>query len=420
MRWCFSNDGLTMINILRRKRQATTTYTSQFWLLFWGSFFTRASISMLWPFVTVVIRERLEISLTLAALLLTIQSVSSLLATLVVSSIMDKIGRKLPTVVSLIGSTAVFAMMATANTLEQWIILMIIYGAFVPVFGIGVNTMVADVVEPHKRSSAYALIRMIDNAGIAIGPMMGGALVTLMSFEAVYFAVAIAYGILTIFVMLMIRETIPQHPPTEEETEQSSKGYGYILRDTVFMSMFAMFLLVMFGNAQIFVLLPVYAKENFGLIENQYSLLLTINATMVVLFQYVLTKFTDRYRPLNVMAVAAFIYTIGLGTVAIGYDLTTFSISMIIVTLGELMLMPTTLTFVANIAPTELRARYMGLFGLNWSLAAGIGPVIGGYLNDNYSPVAIWIGASAMAFVGTIGFLSIMVYRRKKKRHITT
>jgi MFS family permease len=259
---------------------------------------------------------------------------------------------------------------------------------------------------------------MIDNAGIAIGPMMGGALVTLMSFEAVYFAVAIAYGFLTIFVMLMIRETIPQHTPDDDVQAESSKGYGYILRDTVFMSMFAMFLLVMFGNAQIFVLLPVYAKENFGLIESQYSLLLTINATMVVLFQYVLTKFTDRYRPLNVMAVAAFIYTIGLGTVAIGYDLTTFSISMIIVTFGELMLMPTTLTFVANIAPTELRARYMGLFGLNWSLAAGIGPVIGGYLNDNHSPVAIWIGASAMAFVGTIGFLSIMVYRRNKKRHV--
>jgi MFS family permease len=407
-----------MISILRRKRQTTTTYTSQFWLLFWGSFFTRASISMLWPFVTVVIRERLEIPLTIAALLLTIQSVSSLLSTLVVSSIMDKIGRKLPTVASLIGSTAVFAMMATANTLEQWVILMIIYGAFVPVFGIGVNTMVADVVEPQKRSSAYALIRMIDNAGIAIGPMMGGALVTLMSFEAVYFAVAIAYGFLTIFVMLMIRETIPQHTPDDDVQAESSKGYGYILRDTVFMSMFAMFLLVMFGNAQIFVLLPVYAKENFGLIESQYSLLLTINATMVVLFQYVLTKFTDRYRPLNVMAVAAFIYTIGLGTVAIGYDLTTFSISMIIVTFGELMLMPTTLTFVANIAPTELRARYMGLFGLNWSLAAGIGPVIGGYLNDNHSPVAIWIGASAMAFVGTIGFLSIMVYRRNKKRHV--
>jgi hypothetical protein len=44
--------------------------------------------------------------------------------------------------------------------------------------------------------------------------------------------------------------------------------------------------------------------------------------------------------------------------------------------------------------------------------------VIGGYLNDNHSPVAIWIGASAMAFVGTIGFLSIMVYRRNKKRHV--
>lgn len=406
------------LSIFGGKRKNRTTYPHQFWLLFWGSFFTRSSISMIWPFVTVIIRERLDIALTTAALLLTIQSISSLLSTLVVSSIMDKVGRKMPIVISLIGSALALTAMATASTFEQWAILMLIYGAFVPVFNIGVNTMVADIVEPENRSPAYALIRMIANAGIAIGPVIGGAMVTLMSFEAVYYTVAIAYGLLTVFVLTMISETIPDNIESDENDPQPAKGYGYILRDTVFMGMFAMFMLVMFGNTQIFVLLPVYAKENFGLVESEYSLLLTINATMVVLFQYVLTKFTDRFKPLSVMACAAFLYTIGLGTVAIGYDLPTFAISMIIVTTGELMLLPTALTFIANIAPTELRARYMGIFGLGWPLAAGIGPVIGGFLNDNYSPVAMWLGASGMAFIGAIGFLTIMLYRRRKDSKI--
>lgn len=404
-----------MIQSLSLRWENRTIYPHQFWLLFWGGFFTRASISMIWPFVTVIIRERLEISLTTAALLLTIQSIASLLSTLVVSSIMDKVGRKIPIVLGLLGSALALMGMATASTYEQWAILMAFYGMFLPVFNIGVNTMVADIVEPDKRSPAYALVRMISNAGIAIGPVMGGMLVTLMSFEAVYYMIAVAYGILTVFVLVMIQETIPDIIESDDSTPHTSKGYGYILRDTVFMGIFVMFMLVMFGNTQIFVLLPVYSKENFGLVESQYSLLLTINATMVVLFQYAITKFTDRYNPLPVMAVAAALYAIGLGSVAIGYNLPTFAISMIIVTLGELMLMPTALTFIANTAPTELRARYMGIFGLGWPLAAGIGPVIGGFLNDNFSPVAMWVGASSLAWIGAAGFVAIMLYRRRKK-----
>ena len=393
----------------------TLRYPPQFWLLFVGTFFTRISISMIWPFVTVVIRERLEISLTAAALLLTVQSVTGLLATLFVSSIMDRFGRKVPVLIGLLGAAATLFAMATAATLEQWLVLMALSGVFQPVFNIGVNTMIADIVAPERRSSAYALIRMIGNAGIAVGPVIGGAVVTLLSFEAVYYAIAVTHALLTIFVLLTIRESIPRQASS---VPAKSAGYGYILGDSLFVGMFLMYMLVMFGNTQIFVLLPVYAKEVHGLVESQYSLLLSINATMVVLFQVAITRITDRYRPLQVMAVAAIFYAVGLGTVAAGHNLATFSLSMAITTVGELMLMPTALTFTATIAPTEMRARYMGILSLSWPLAAGVGPVIGGMLNDNISPLATWLGASSMALIGALGFVVLFRFsQRKSKTH---
>ena len=389
-------------------------YPAQFWLLVLGAFVTRISTSMIWPFVTVVLRERLAIPLTTAALLLTIQSITSLLSTLVVSTIMDRVGRKVPVLVGLIGAAITLFAMASANTLEQWVVLMAVYGAFVPVFNIGVNTMVADIVTPERRSSAYALIRMVGNAGIAVGPVIGGAMVTLISFSAVYYSIALTHALLTAFIFLSIRETIPDVArDTNKATTTSFGGYGYILRDGLFMGMFCMYMLVMFGNTQVFVLLPVYAKEIFGLVESEYSLLLSINAAMVVLFQYGVTRFADRFRPLRVMAWAAFLYTIGLGSVALGNSLPTFSLSMVIITLGELMLMPTALTFIANIAPKDMRARYLGLFGLSWHLGAGVGPVIGGFLNDSFSPVTTWLGASAMALVGALGFLILARFRER-------
>ena len=392
-------------------------YPVQFWLLFVGIFVTRSGASMIWPFVTVILRERLDIPLTTAALLLTIQSVTGLLSTLIVSSLMDRFGRKLPALLGLAGASATLFAMATADSLEQWIILMAISGAALPVFNNGVNTMIADIVPAERRSAAYALIRMIGNAGIAIGPVIGGIVVTVLSFEAVYIAVAGIHALLTLCVLLAIRETIPATTHVAgERSKPAGAGYGAILRDTLFMGMFAMYMLVMLGNTQVFVLLPVYAKEVFGLMESEYSLLLSINAAMVVLLQYAVTRFCDRYRPLHVMGWSALIYAVGLGSVALGYDLPTFSVSMVIVTLGELMLMPTALTFIASIAPIDMRARYLGILGLSWPLAAGIGPVIGGFLSDNFSPVSTWLAASAMALLGALGFA--LLTKKRKVRNL--
>jgi MFS family permease len=73
-------------------------------------------------------------------------------------------------------------------------------------------------------------------------------------------------------------------------------------------------------------------------------------------------------------------------------------------TIGELILMPTSSTYVADLAPPDMRGRYMSIAGLTWSAAAGIAPVLGGYLNDHLAPVAIWYGGFVIGILGTLGF----------------
>ena len=85
-----------MVQTLLEKFKNRKVYSRQFWLLFWGAFFTRASISMIWPFVTIYIRQKLDIPLTTAALLLTVQAIASIASTFFIGSAMDRFGRKLP------------------------------------------------------------------------------------------------------------------------------------------------------------------------------------------------------------------------------------------------------------------------------------------------------------------------------------
>jgi len=163
----------------------------------------------------------------------------------------------------------------------------------------------------------------------------------------------------------------------------------------------------------VWVLLSVYAKQNFNVPESQYGFIATTNALMVVFFQFAVTQVTRRRATLPVMAVGALFYAVGGASIALGHGFWGFWLSMVIMTVGELIMTPTGSTYVANLAPADMRGRYMSLYGLTWSLAAGIGPLLGGFLNDNVAPVAIWYGAGLIGLTSVAAFTVLALRQRR-------
>lgn len=306
--------------------------------------------------------------------------------------------------------------MSRAGSVQLWAVLMMINGAFGPLYRVGSNAMVADLIGTERRAEAYALMRMISNAGIAIGPAVGG-FVTDVSYGLAFSIAALASGIFAALVGFFVRETLPKEVESRPDSQSASGGYKWILRDWPFMAFCGAFTLVSACATLMMVLLPVYAKENFGVPENRYGFIMSTNAAMVVLFQYLVTRVTERHRAHRVMAVGAFFYALGVGSVAWGWGFPTFLVSMIVMTIGELMLMPTGTTLTANLAPADMRGRYMGVYSLTWRVGYGIGPVIGGLLNDNVAPVAIWYGGLVMGLISALGFLLLgRVVRTRGRR----
>jgi MFS family permease len=158
----------------------------------------------------------------------------------------------------------------------------------------------------------------------------------------------------------------------------------------------------------IWVLLAVYAKENYAVSESLYGFIPMTNALMVVFFQYSVTQVTKRRQPLSTLSVGGLFYAIALGSVALAQSFWGFWLSMVILTVGELIQSPTATTLAANLAPAEMRGRYMSLYGLTWGVASGVGPVLGGLLNDQIGPKAIWYGGAAIGLVGSLLFLGLV------------
>jgi MFS family permease len=383
-------------------RETTAGYPRQFWLLFWGVLVNSSGSSMVWPFLTIYLRQRLDVPLTTIALLFTLNALAGMASTSLTGPAVDRFGRKGAMALSL-GAGCVFMLALTrVDTLGSVAVLMVFKGFTDPLYRVGSDAMVADLIPPARRAGAYSLLRMIANLGVAIGPSIGG-FITSVSYSLAFLIAAGTTLCYALLVGVFMRETIPQWPA--EERAKQARGYGPVLRDRPFMAFCAIYTFAGMAYSLMMVLLPVYVKENFGVPESSYGFIMAANAAMVVLFQYSVTRLTQRYYHLPVLAVGSLFYALGVGSVAWGTGFASFLVSMVILTIGELIMIPTSTALTANLAPPDMRGRYMGVYGLTWSVAMGIGPVLGGALNDQVAPVAIWYAGLLLGSVAMIGFL---------------
>ena len=393
------------ISLLTRIKVYLGTYPSQFWLLFWGMLIAFVGMSMIWPFMVIFLGDELGLSLTIITTLTTISAVMNLLSSFIAGSIADKIGRKWTMVISLSVTGLSLALMTQAHTYGQFALLMAFRGAFRPLYRVGSDAMVADLIPPQQRDDAYALTRLSKNVGVALGPAMGGLMIA-TSYKITFWVAAVTSVFFALLIAFFTVETLPDAArEIKENLVTNFKAYLGIFQDRIYSSFILGFTLRQIAGSILWVLLGVYAIDHHGLSENLYGLIPTANAVMVVFLQMFVTRRTSQYPPLVIMAIGTLFYGLGVGSIAFGTGFWGFLASMVIVTIGELMVIPTASTYTANRAPETMRGRYMSMLALTMGAGSMIGPLLGGFLNDTFSPKAIWYGGGAAGFLGSIIFL---------------
>ena len=387
--------------------------------MFCGMLISTSGASMIWPFLMIYVSERLKLPLATVASLMTLSSAMGLISSFVFGPVIDRVGRKWVMALSLLMNAGGYLFMSQANTLPIFALLMAVNGTFNPLYRVGSDAMMADLIPPEKRVDAYSLMRMSNNIGVALGPAVGGIIAVASYHLAFYFAAA-GLGIYGVLIMLFAAETLPGRVQGASRSVLTLRGqegerfggYGEIFRDRPYVRFIAVFTLVQLCAALIWVLMGVYAKHNYGVPENQYGLIPMTNALLVVFFQIAITRIAKRYAPLRVLALGSLFYAIATGIVALATGFWGFWLVIVVMTVGELILVPTSSTYAANLAPADKRGRYMSLYGLTWGVASGIGPVVGGTLNDTLGPRSPWIIGSLIGLSSTIAFLLLSTRAR--------
>ncbi len=399
-----------MLKTFLRARQQ---YPRQYWLMFWGLLLSTSGASMIWPFLLIYVSGKLDLPLAAIASLTTINALVELGFAFVAGPIVDRLGRKWVMVFSLFADAIIFLFMIRADTYAAFAILMALRGISNPLYRVGADAMLADLIPAEKRLDAYALIRMVQNMGIAIGPAVGGFLAS-ASYNLAFFAAAAGLSTYATLLMFFARETLAKKSSESvlEATRERLGGYDKVFRDKPFIATIGSMAFGWVTAVLMWIILPVYANTNFGVPENQYGWIPTTNALMVVILQMLVTRFTRRYRTRSMMALGMTLYAIANGLVALMAGFWGFWMCMVIMTFGELIIVPTSSTYTANTAPADMRGRYMSIYGLIWTVGRAIGPLMGGWLNDLIAPQAIWYGGLAIGL--TSAFILFLLSLKKR------
>ena len=202
--------------MLTRLRNTIAEYPSQFWLMVVGLFISSAGASMIWPFLMIYVSEKLSLSLSTVSTLITINAIMGLFASFIAGAVSDKLGRKPVMIISLAVNGIGYFFMSQAHTYLGFAVIMVLMGASNPLYQVGSDAMLADMIVPEKRTNAYAIIRMINNAGIAVGPAIGGFLAT-RSYTYAFLGAAVGMLTYSLLLFFRARETLNKAYKIEKE-----------------------------------------------------------------------------------------------------------------------------------------------------------------------------------------------------------
>jgi len=335
-------------------------------------------------------------------------SVSSFVGSMLGGALTDRFGRKGIIIFGLVASSLSTLGMGFVNTYEVFFLMALFSGILSETSGPARQAMIADLLPEEKRAQGFGIFRVAFNLSVVIGPAIGGLLAA-SSYLTLFIADAVISLITAALISRFLPETKPEVSPDapQESMASSFGGYFRVLRDTAFMLFLGASMLMVLTYMNMNTTLGVFLRDMYNVPESGYGGLLSLNAAMVVLFQFPITRRIEKQKPLIMMAAGTFLYAIGFAMYGFVSVYSLFVLAMIIITIGEMIVAPMGQALVAKFAPEEMRGRYMAIFGISWSIPFAVGPILAGFVLDNYDPRWLWYIAGFVGMLAVIGFLAL-------------
>ncbi|MCM3569672.1 MFS transporter [Neobacillus mesonae] len=380
------------------------------WLLIIGMAVNTIGSSFLWPLNTIYIHNQLGKSLSVAGLVLMLNSGANVIGNLYGGHLYDKIGGYKSILLGIFVSLFALTGLSIWHGWPEYVLFLTIAG-----FGSGIifpamYAMAGSVWKEGGRKSFNALY-VSQNLGVAVGAALGGVIAD-YSMKLIFLANTIMYFLFLLIAVFGYKkisaDVSVQSSMKETAAEVRSKPNLHAL-----LILCIGYLLCWVCYSQWTTTIASYTQE-LHISLKQYSLLWTINGAIIVLGQPLLNgilKYWSASLKLQ-MLLGIMIFIVSFIMVGKASAFSGFLTAMIILSIGEMFIWPAVPTVAYSLSPKGREGFYQGIVNSTATGGRMIGPLLGGIIVDLYSMSALFIvliGLFLLAIVTTL------IYDRRLK-----
>lgn len=398
-----------MYNKIKRNEGEHMNEIKLHWL-FMGSLINNIAVSTVWPLTTVYMHDALGKSLTEVGIILFLYSASNVLGNYIGGKLFDRHNRYILTILGIVFSIVVSAGLIFFNGWPAYPIGLVLFG-----FSTGWNlTMINSLGTTVKMKSGRFIFNMLylaQNVGVVFGTMAVGLLYP-MGISSVFLLstiILIVYGVNAIFTYNKPNSIHPSIKKIDTKKVKLPKPNLAIIM-TFFVSLAVIWIVYeqWVSNMSVYI-------TGMGIPMSMYSLLWTLNAFLLVVFQLIINWIAKYHDSLYFQIYFGIIF-IGLSffTLIFMHSYIGFVISMIILTLGETSVIPAIPALVNELTPVAVKGKYQGLTNAWASVGKAIGPLVGGIVIDMTSYHSLFIACSLTCLLICILSMIIASYIRKR------
>lgn len=422
-----------------------------YWLCL-GQFINRTG-TMVVPFLALYLVDDLGMPKAYAPLAMACLGTGGILAQLTGGHLADFLGRRITLIGSLWTGSAILVGLSFIG--NPWLLLggVTLFATVMEMYRPASSALMADHVPPARRAHAFGLMYVAINLGFAVGPALGGQLAK-HSYSLLFYVDALTSSLFGLVAFLALRGmAAKKERPTDvrgsgpdgaDSAKTSSNGrvsgtddaasspvpsspsasitrstavnpappagtaifFKKLLSDRLFLTFCAGTLLMGVVFQQGMTTLPLYLKDR-GVPKETYGLLIALNGLLIALTQMPITHMVNRFPRGIMLALASAVIACGFAmhglSAAVGWS----ALAVIVWTIGEMMQSPFLMTIVADLAPTSMRGRYMGVFGMTFAASTIVASLVGAMLLGIGGGRWLWPGITAIGLASAAVYFSI-------------
>lgn len=379
--------------------------------LFLGSLITNTGISFIWPLTTIYMHEYLHETLTVAGLVLLINSVATIIGNYLGGWLFDH-WKPYETIVG-----GIVIATASAGALIFWhgwpiyAILLVILGLGNGIVVTCINS-IATLVRSKQPSYVFNVLYFTSNLGLVFGSLVVGFILPL-GIQYVFLTAFILF-VLFLLVALLTFRNLNQAKQAIRRSKVTDTGDGRTREKLPIYLLLLMLFVAWVGYEQWQSNISAYMLH-LGMTVRSYSFLWTVNAVLIVTLQPLLTHFDDyllkhlRGR----LYTGFFMFTGSFAILLTAKHYAFFILAMAVLTIGEVIAFPAVSTFVNERASYQEKGKYQGLVTMAASAGRAVGPLIGALIIESLSYTVLFIFCAAIVILATLAF--ILIGRGKRK-----